>query len=93
MSIYQLTSRAVISSFGQDACIQILRDIPEGVRQPVQTQYLNEVMGFLLRTLVKVYSKEELAEADKTNLRRYLEKVIEAKGYIDEKDDVPGYKF
>ncbi len=84
MSTYQLSSKAIISSFGQDACIQIVRDIPEGSRQPVQTQYLNEVMGFLLRTLVKVYSKEELAEADKTNLRRYLEKVIEAKELMDE---------
>ncbi len=93
MSTYLLSSRAIISSLGQDACIQILRDVPEGVRQPVQTQYLNEVMGFLLRTLVKVYSKEELADTDKTNLRRYLEKVIEAKNFIDGKDDTPGYKF
>lgn len=79
-----MSSRAIISSFGQDACIQILRDIPEGTRQPVQTQYLNEVMGFLLRNLVKVYSKEGLAKEDKTKLRHYLEKVIEAKKLMDE---------
>jgi hypothetical protein len=62
-----------------------LRDLPEGVEQPLPNRYLNEVMGFLLRTLVKVYAAEELSDRDKTNLRRYLEKVIEAKDNVDGK--------
>lgn len=87
MGTYQILSRAVISSFGQNACIQILRDVPEGARQPIQIQYLNEVMGYLLRTLVKVYSKEPLANVDRDNLKRYLSKVIEAKEAIDGRDE------
>jgi len=63
--------------------IHLLRDLPEGVRQPIQTQYLNEVMGFFLRTLIKIYSPEVLADTDRKNLTRYLDKIIEAKDAID----------
>lgn len=63
----------------------VLRDMPEGVAQPIQTHYLNEVIGFFFRTLIKVYSPEPLSEKDRANLSRYLAKVIEAKDAIDGK--------
>lgn len=65
---------------------RVLRDLPgKDVPQPVQTIYLNEVSGLFLRSFVKVYGKEELSEKDKADMRRYLEKAIEAKEANDGK--------
>jgi hypothetical protein len=64
----------------------ILRDVPgKDVPQPVQTLYLNEVVGLFLKTFIKVYGEKELSETDKANLQRYLDKVIEAKDALDGK--------
>lgn len=83
MSLYRISSHSILSSVGSDVCIQVLRDVPEGVEQPIQVRYLNEVMGFFLRTLVKMYSKDVLSKEDRSNLKRYLDKIIEAKDAID----------
>jgi hypothetical protein len=81
---YSIDSKPFISEFfDRDAFV--LRDDPQSAAQPVQTLYLNEVMGFFLRTLVKVYAAGELSDKDKANLKRYLDKVIEAKDAIDGK--------
>lgn len=63
----------------------LLRDLPFDADQPIQSRYMNEVLGFLLRALVKVYGPAELTDKDKADLRRYLDNVIEAKDAIDGK--------
>ncbi|HEY9481137.1 MAG TPA: hypothetical protein VIR98_02830 [Candidatus Paceibacterota bacterium] len=70
----------------------ILRDESEGLPETVQMQYLNQVMSLLQRTLMKVYGPVELSDKDKANLRRYIEKVIEAKDIIDGKFPDKTYK-
>lgn len=70
----------VVSSYAK-----LLNDLPEGVTPSIQTIYLNEVMGLFMRTLVKVYSPGELSDKDRANLKRYFEKVLEAKDALDGK--------
>lgn len=56
----------------------VLRDLSEQ-ETPIQISYLNTVVGLFLRTLVKAYSPEDLSDEDRANLRRYLEKIFDAK--------------
>lgn len=58
---------------------KILRDMPEGVRPSIQTEYLDLVMGTFLKTLAKFYSSDNPSAADKEKLKRYFDKIIEAK--------------
>ncbi len=54
---------------------------PQGDR-PIQIRYFNDVVCLFLKTFSKFYSQDELTPEDKANLRRYLEKMIEAKEAI-----------
>ncbi|HVT75003.1 MAG TPA: hypothetical protein VHD69_01110 [Candidatus Paceibacterota bacterium] len=56
-----------------------LRDMPEGVDSPVQTSYLNMIIGMFLRTFIKIYAPGEFSEEDRAKLRKYLERIFEAK--------------
>lgn len=55
--------------------------MPQGDK-PIQIRYFNDVVCLFLKTFSKFYSQDELTEADKANLKRYLDKMIEAKGAI-----------
>ena len=83
MRTYQIKTRGHrFALFGGE--VLSFEDSPvDDTPQPVQTLYLNEVVGFFLRTFIKVYGKEALTDKDKANLKRYLEKVVEAKDAID----------
>jgi hypothetical protein len=81
---YTISTKPIVSAFYKTKS-KLLRDLPEGVKPPAQNLYLNEVMGFFMRTLIKVYGTTELTDKDKANLKRYLDKVIEAKDAIDGK--------
>jgi hypothetical protein len=60
-----------------------LRDSPEVSmstdNKPIQIRYFNDVMILFIKSLTKFYSQDSLTEDDKANLRRYLNKMIEAK--------------
>ncbi len=62
--------------------VKILRDQSDEPQAPVQTQYLNLLMGLFLRTLVKAYAPENLSKTDAAKLRKYLERIIEAKSPV-----------
>ena len=83
MTIYKLSLHPVVPSVPGDSHIKILRDSSDTIHPPVQSEYLNEVLGFFLRTLVKIYLPAELSDLDRKNLKKYLDKVIEAKDTID----------
>ncbi|HVU06748.1 MAG TPA: hypothetical protein VHE10_03105 [Candidatus Paceibacterota bacterium] len=70
-----------------------LRDLPEGVEQPIQTSYLNMLMGMFLRILVKIYSPDDLVEEDRAKLRKYLERIFEAKDALMGKDTGNGRDY
>jgi hypothetical protein len=59
--------------------VGVFRDMEGQGDKPVQIRYFNDVMVLFIRTLSKFYSQDSLTEEDKSNLRRYLNKMIEAK--------------
>jgi hypothetical protein len=69
----------------------ILRDVSSDLaEQSIQHRYLNEAMGVFLRTLVKVYSPEELGDEDRAKLRRYLDKILDAKDAVTPREPEGG---
>lgn len=46
---------------------------------PIQIKYFNDLVGLFLKTFSRFYCAESLTDADRANLRRYLDKMIEAK--------------
>lgn len=63
--------------------VRVLHDINLIQQErPIQVRYFNDVVSLFLKTFSKFYATESLTEADKANLRRYLEKMIEAKEAI-----------
>ncbi len=67
-----------------------LNDLPES-SESVSASYLNMVMGMFLRLLVKVYAPEELTEESKAKMRKYLERLFEAREAIDGKEPKGGF--
>lgn len=73
MRTYPIFSR--IRSLGSKA----FRDLPEGVKPPIQTEYFDLMMGTFLKNLAKFYASEAPTAADKEKLKRYFDRIIEAK--------------
>jgi hypothetical protein len=89
MRTYSIASKALMTGFFSRA--QALRDAPEGAEPPIQISYLNMLLGMFLRKLVKVYSPEDLSEEDRVKLRKYLERIFEAKDNLSGKEPHGGF--
>lgn len=87
---YKASVGPVVSKYFRASKVKVLRDAPKGQESPVQTQYLNFLAGAFLRALAKVYCAESLTEADKAKLRKYLERLIEAKESLSEEEPKGG---
>lgn len=68
-----------------------LRDLPEGVIPPIQTRYLNDVTAYFLKAFLKVYGNEELTDEDRAKIRRYLEKIFEARDAVNPPEPKGGF--
>ncbi|MBI5134186.1 MAG: hypothetical protein HZA81_02255 [Candidatus Taylorbacteria bacterium] len=86
MSRYHLVSDRVASPF---FCGMVLRDEPPGT-ESIQANYLNMLLGMFLRKLVRVYSPDELSEEDRAKMRKYLERIFEAKDNLSGKEPAGG---
>ena len=73
--------KAVTSKYFISRQSFVLRDSPDASidNKPIQMRYFNDVMILFIKSLSKFYSQDALTEEDKANLRRYLNKMIEAK--------------
>lgn len=73
--------KAVASKYYIPRHSSILRDQSESSSEtkPIQVRYFNDVMILFIKSLSKFYSQDSLTEDDKANLRRYLNRMIEAK--------------
>jgi hypothetical protein len=75
--------KAVVSRYFIPRQSMTLRDSPElsisTDGKPIQIRYFNDVMVLFIKSLAKFYSQDALTEDDKANMRRYLNKMIEAK--------------
>lgn len=72
--------------------MKILRDLPEGVEPPIQASYLNMVMGMFLRVLVKeAYESKELSDESRIKLRKYLERIFDAKDALSAREPKDGF--
>ena len=67
-----------------------LKDLPES-SESVSASYMNMVVGMFLRLLVKVYSQEELSEENKVKMRKYLERIFEARDAALGKEPKDGF--
>lgn len=76
--MYSIESEKMVAQFLAGAEGMVLRDAPQS-EQPIQVTYLNTVVGMFLRLLVKVYSPEDVTEEERARLRKYLERILEAK--------------
>lgn len=88
MRTYEIASKDLVTSFFSKA--RTLRDMPEGA-EPIQVSYMNMLMGMFLRKLVKVYSHEPLSDDDRARLRKYLERIFEAKDNLSGKEPDGGF--
>jgi hypothetical protein len=50
--------------------------------KPIQIRYMNDVTVLFLKKFSLFYTAESLSDKDKTDLRRYLDKMIEAKDAV-----------
>jgi hypothetical protein len=74
-------NKAVASTYFIRRQSRVLRDSPQAEvdGKPIQIRYFNDVMVLFVKSLSKFYSQDSLSEEDKANMRRYLNKMIEAK--------------
>ena len=91
MKTYAVYSKPLFLAFKNFNKFGLLRDAPEGIEPPIQVNYLNMLMGMFLRILVKVYAEDDLAETDRAKLRKYLERIFEAKDVIMCKEPKGGF--
>ena len=79
MKSYKISKKPIVSYFYKTST-KALRDAPiQKTESAVQAQYMDLLISSFLRTLVKVYAPEAMSDADKTKLRKYLDRIIEAK--------------
>ncbi len=62
---------------------QLSQESGNSADRPVQIRYLNDVVGLFFNTFAKVYSSEPLSDESREKMRRYLEKIFEAKDAIN----------
>lgn len=75
-----------VSPFYRISSAKMLRDLPRELGPSVQNQYLDLVVGLFMRSLVRVYSPDALTEADVAKLKKYLDRIIEAKGALSQSE-------
>lgn len=66
-----------------------LRDKPEA-EQTIQGKYFDDMAGMFLKRFVKLYGPEELSDEDRAKLRRYLDRVFDAKDAVTPREPKGG---
>jgi F0F1-type ATP synthase delta subunit len=91
MRTYKTSSKPIVSTFYNHTTVKILRDAPEGMKPTIQNEYLDLLMATFLKTFAKIYSPEALVDADKEKLKRYLDRIIEAKMAVSGEEPKGGF--
>lgn len=85
-------SSTVVLESDNSWSVSVLREgsAPDLLEPSIQVKYLNEAVGAFLRTFIRVYSQEELSDDDRDRLKKYLDRVFEAKDAVTPREPKGG---
>lgn len=67
----------------------VLRDAQE-VEPSIQQKYFNDMAGMFLRRFAKMYGPDELTDDERARMRRYLDRVFDAKDAVTPREPKGG---
>lgn len=70
-----------------DGLKESLADI---IEPTVQVRFMNDMVARFLKVFVKLYADEELSDGDRDKLKRYLDKIIDAKDAVNPREPKGG---
>jgi F0F1-type ATP synthase delta subunit len=76
-------------SIGSLLSMLVLRDSQE-IEPSIQQKYFNDVAGMFLRRFAKMYGNDELSDDERARMRRYLERVFDAKDAVTPREPKGG---
>ena len=75
---------------GPGISLHVLRDGGEFIPQTIQGRYFEDMVSMFLKQFIKMYGPEELSDADREKMRKYLERVFDAKDAVTPREPKGG---